>query len=307
MDQLRSIRTFCKVCEVGGFAAAARALDLAPSAVTRLVIDLESRLGTRLLNRTTRKLSLTPAGESYLRQVTEALALLDLADTEAADQAAAPKGRVHLTAPLELVKHQIIKLLPEFRRRYPQIDLHLAAPRFVAQPDPAADVSLLLVRGTPLLGDFVARRLASPTELLCATPAYLEACGVPRHPRELVDHACLFPAHPDVPSEYRFSKLDSDDPPEIVSPRLNALTSTSQDALVSAALFGMGPVGMLSFSAQPYLQSGQLVRLLPEWNSGRWHLHAALHSTRHMPRRVRVLLDFLAAHWGDAAHDPWLA
>lgn len=306
MDQLKSIRTFCKVYEVGGFAAAARALDLAPSAVTRLVVDLESRLGARLLNRTTRKLSLTASGETYLRQVTEALALLDLADTEAGDHASAPRGRVNVTAPLDLVKHQIIKLLPEFRRQYPQIQLHLAAPKFVAQPDPGSDVTLLLLRGKALLGEFVARRLASPTELLCASPAYLKACGIPRHPRDLVDHACLFPTHPDVPTEYCFTRLDSESTTEVVSPRLNAVTSTSQDALVAAALIDMGPVGVLSYSAQLYLQSGQLVRLLPGWSSGRWELHAALHSTRHMPRRVRVFLDFLASHWGDSERDPWL-
>jgi len=194
MDQLRALRVFARVVAEGSFAGAARALDMAPAVVTRTVAELEEHLGARLLNRTTRRLALTEIGEAYLDLTRRILADLDDADALAGASTARPRGSLRVLSPPAFAVHQIAKHLPRFRALYPQVSLEIAMPGPVDMADENFDVSIVSIGQQPLQGEFIARRLACSTFLICAAPAYLDRRGRPEHPDALLQHDGLLPA-----------------------------------------------------------------------------------------------------------------
>jgi DNA-binding transcriptional LysR family regulator len=306
MDHIKSLRAFCKVSEAGGFAAAARSLDMSPAAVTRLVMDLEDRLGTRLLNRTTRSVHLTEAGDRYLETVSATLRQLDEADAEIAASSGKPRGQLRIAAPPMLLQHQLVDLLPAFRARHPDISVHLASAPPARTPDPSADLTFLLAGDAPLDGDFIARRMAVTTAVLCGAPTYLAQRGHPSEPQDLAEHECLIPPHPELPREFTLTHADTDRPSVRLRPPQCAVTASHPEVLIGAALAGLGLVAQVSYAVQKHLARGELVRLLPRWHFGSMNLYATMPSRRHVPHRVRLFLDYLAQRWGDTRHDPWL-
>jgi DNA-binding transcriptional LysR family regulator len=199
MDQLRAMRTFAEVAGRGGFAAAARALGIAPSVVTRLVAELEAALGARLLHRSTRQVALTPVGQRYLPRVQAILREVDDAAALAAHGQQALQGRVRLVAPALFAALQLMPRLGRLRAMHPQIVVDLAAGHGLDGADAAHDISLVVCGEGGLGGDFIAHRLASAQLRMCAAPAYLRRHGRPRHPRELAGHALLASAWPHLP------------------------------------------------------------------------------------------------------------
>ena len=310
MDSLRAMRVFVRVIDEGGFAAAARALDLAPAVVTRLVAELEDHLGARLMNRTTRRLTLTEVGEAYLERVRRILADVDDAESLAGAAVSEVRGHVRLLMPPALAVHQVAKHLPSFHARHPLVTLEIAATGAVDTVDDNYDLSLVVSR-KPLDGNFVARRLARSEAILCATPEYLDKRGRPAHPMALSEHEVLIPPQSDLMRGVNFYRVASagEAEPETcsVTPHRGVLSTYSIDTNYAAALAGLGIAGLPSFVVEDALMEHALERVLPNWMLFSTTLWAAMPTRQHVPARTRAVLDFLVEVFGGEDRDPWLA
>lgn len=308
MDRLHSMRVFVRVIAEGSFAAAARALNVSPAMVTRLVVDLEEHLGARLVNRTTRRLALTDIGESYLERVRHILA--DVEDAEALASASTVEARGHLRvlcSPAFSV-HQLAKHLPAFRARHPKVSVELTVPGPVESVDDNFDVTILTEGRQPLDGSFIARRLARSEVIACAAPEYLDRRGRPQHPRELAEHEAMVPS---FVRDITFHTLAPDAPGGIgesytVTPGAAALTTVHSDTLYAAALAGLGITGLPSFVAEDALMEHALERVLPRWHLFVTTIYAGLPTRKHVPARTRAFVDFLVQAFGGEERDPWL-
>ena len=312
MDQLRAMKVFVRVIDEGGFAKAARALDMAPPVVTRVVAELESHLGARLINRTTRRIALTEVGEGYLERARQVLIDVEEAEALASESTKDPRGLVRLLAPPAVAVHQLAKHLPAFRAMYPRVSVEIVAPGAVETVGEDFDITILSMRN-PLEGDFIARRLARSEVITCASPEYLDRRGRPRHPRELVNHEALIPPISSLQRGLTFySGPWGDDEPGgeqyTVVPRQDAaLRTVHVDTNYAAALAGLGIAGLPSMVVEDALIENALERVLPGWRLFNLTLWAAMPSRKHMPARTRALLDFLIQVFGGEDRDPWLA
>lgn len=312
MDQLRAMRVFARIVDEGSFAGAARALDLAPAVVTRVLGELEDHLGARLLNRTTRSIALTEVGEAYLQRARQIVADVEEAEALASHHVGEPSGPLRVIAPPAFVVHQLAKHLPEFRRRYPKVNLELTVPGPVETVDENHDISIVMTGYKPLDGEFIARRIARAEVITCASPEYLDARGRPQHPRDLLDHESLLPAVPSARREITFQRgvFGDDEPPGetyTIHEPSPAVASVHLDTLYAAALHGMGITGVPSFVAAEALMEGALERVLPQWQLLTITIYAAMPTRRHLPARTRAFIDFLVETFGGGDHDPWLA
>jgi len=309
MDQLRAIKVFVRVIDEGSFAAAARGLDLAPAVVTRLVAELEEHLGTRLLNRTTRRLSLTEIGEAYLERARRILADVDEAAALAASATQEVRGLLRVLCPPAIAVHQLAKHLPKFHREYPLVTLEITSPGPVETVDDSFDLTIFLSRG-PIDGDFVARRLARSEFIMCASPDYLDQRGRPQHPHDLKLHDALLPP---TPALMRGLTLQRGDPSaggeEItlpIVPSRAALSTTHMDTNYAAALHGLGVAGLPSFMVEDALLEQALERVMPQWRLFGTTLWAGMPTRKYVPARTRAFLDFLLEIFGGEDKDPWL-
>lgn len=311
MDQLRAIRTFLEVVDRGGFAGAARALDQSPAVVTRLVAELENHLGTRLLNRTTRRVALTHAGEAYAERTRRLL--LGIAEADAAAQAASgsTSGHIRVQVPPAFAVHQLAGVLPRFHARYPQVSIELMASGPVQSVDEQGDLAVIVAQGLQLDGDFIARPLARSELLLCASPSYIVRRGRPEHPDALDGHDLLVPPIASVRRGVQFHRAPLDDEPAAVvtiRPRQPVVSSMQLDAVFAAAIAGMGIVGLPSFMADEALREGRLERVLDRWHVATLSIHVGLPSRQHLPASTRAFRDFLVETFGRSPDaDPWLA
>jgi DNA-binding transcriptional LysR family regulator len=306
------MRVFAKVVEEGGFARAARALDAAPPVVTRLVAELESHLGARLLNRTTRSIALTEVGEAYLQKVRSILIDIEEAEALASEATTEPRGHVRILCPPAVAVHQLAKHLPRFRQAHPHVTVEIAAPGPVETLDEAYDLTIISVRGG-LEGDFVARLLARSEVVACASPEYLDRRGRPTHPSELAGHDALMPPLSEMQRGLTFiNGIWGDDEPggetyTVSIPGRPTLGTTHIDTMYAAALAGLGVAGLPSFVLEDALLEHALERVLPSWRMFNTTLWAAMPSRQHLPARTRVFLDFLLQVFGGEDRDPWLA
>jgi DNA-binding transcriptional LysR family regulator len=307
------MRVFARVIEKGSFAAAARELKLSPAVVTRLVADLEEHLGSRLINRTTRRLALTDTGELYLERVRHILTEIEEAETLATVATAEPRGHLRVLCPPAFAVHQIAKHLPRFRALYPRVTLELSVPGPVEAVDENFDVSILTEGRRPLDGGFVARRLARSEVIACASPEYLARRGRPQHPRELAEHDTMVPSFLRELTFYTGNSFDrragADAAPNesyTLTPARPALSTIHTDTMYAAALAGMGITGLPSFVAEDALLENALERVLPQWHLLTTTLYAGMPTRKHVPARTRVFIDFLVKTFGGEERDPWL-
>jgi len=292
MDRLLSMRVFQKVIDEGGFASAARALEMSPAVVTRLVADLEEHLGTRLLHRSTRKVSLSEAGEAYLARVRAILQDIDEADALANLHTQELAGELHLLSTPVLATYVLAPLLAGFRARYPKIVVHVQVESFDEPPVEAHDVTLFTA-DEAYDGTIVARKIASTRGILVATPQYLQRKGIPQHPHDLESHDCL-ELKGGIARHRRWHLRNEDHPEETLDLNLSpVLTSNHIETLISATLDGAGITPCTVELVAPFLATGELVRVLAPWVAGQLHLYAALPSRQYLPRRTRVFLDYL--------------
>lgn len=292
MDRLLSMRVFERVVDEGSFAAAARALDLSAPVVTRLVADLEDHLGARLLQRSTRRLSLTEAGQTYLARVRHILQDIDEAHAVASAHTQELAGTLRLHAPPVLATHVVAPLLAGFRDRYPKIrvDIEVESPR---EP-PIEDFDVTLI-GAPegFDADVVARLVGESDAILVASPGYVKRKGLPQTPAELRQHDCLLLDMPNARTgAWRLWAPGSpDDAVEVdLQPVMRA---NHTDTLLRATLDGVGITSVAVDIVAPYLTRGELVRVLHPWITGRLQLYAAMPSRKFVPKRTRVFLDHL--------------
>jgi DNA-binding transcriptional LysR family regulator len=307
MDQFRAMRAFAKVVELGSFTKAADALDLAPAVITRQLADLEAHLKVRLLNRTTRSLTLTQAGERYLEHVQRILVDVDEAQTAASFETAEPEGTIRVLCTPGFATHQLAKHLPRFRTLYPKLIIELSVQNFVTTTDDSQDVSILSLLKPLATGSFVARVLAQSEITLCASKKYLDKRGRPTHPSDLQQHEMLLPFTPQGRNETLFSPRDpKSNVKSYLSPQPTlALATTHFDMLHHAAIQGMGIGALATFMSHDALVRGDVEIVLPDWRIVTLHIYAAMPSRKYIPARTRAFLDFLVESFGGKETDPW--
>lgn len=290
---IEQLKIFVEVVERGSFSAAARALDLPPSAASRAVAALEDELSVRLLNRTTRRLSLTEAGQAYVAQMRPALDGLQRAAEDARQSTAQVKGLVRLTASVSFGQMVVLPLLGELHRRYPELDVEVSMSDAVVDlVSERVDIALRL--GPPTDSSLVGQELSPIRYRVCASPAYFAVHGRPTKPADLKDCACLRFPLPGFRSQWKFRRDGG--APELVEVG-GWLTVSTAMGLRQAALDGLGPALLPLWLVQRDVAAGALVDVFPEhevtasnFDSAVWLLYA---SREHLPWRVRVVIDFL--------------
>lgn len=295
MDRLQAMTVFARVVDEGGFAAAARALDMSPPVVTRVVADLERHLHTRLLNRTTRKVALTDAGEAYLGRVRTILQEVDAAEAAAAASTRDLQGMVHVLAPPALATYYLAPLIPRWRERHPRLTLDIATDNFVSGRVDEFDVTFLVV-ADDFDGNVVARKLFEGEAIVVASPEYLSRRGTPYQPEALEQHDFLRDSGLAARGSTRklcLKPASGVGPAHELTPPI-VLQSTSTDVLLRAVLDGAGIAVVPRLLAQRFLAAGALVHVLPEWILSRYTVYAALPSQRMLPARTRAFLDFVS-------------
>ena len=287
-----SMRVFQKVMDEGGFAAAARALDMSPAVVTRLVADLEAHLGTRLLHRSTRRLSLSVAGEAYLARVRTILQDIDEADRVVSSQTHELEGILRVLSPPVLATHVIAPLIAGFRQSYPKILLNIEVASFKEPPIEDYDITLLPT-DYGFDADVIARKISTTQAILVASPAYIQRRNVPVTPQDLAKHEVLRLKAPGLnPRSWRlFNSARHDEVLDVVVEP--GLWINHTDTLLRAALDGAGITSVAVDLAAPHLSRGELIRVLRPWITGRLSLYAALPSRQFLPERTRVFLEYL--------------
>lgn len=306
MDRFRAIQTFVRVAESGSFVRAAESLGVSKASVSIIISELEATLGTRLMQRTTRKLSLTEAGSAYLARCQDILDAMNEADAMLSARQTEAKGVLRAYAPLSFAQHHIVPILPVYRAAFPdvRVDLVLGA-RPVDIVEEGFDLALLFEQ-QGLANTLVARRLAFTDLVLCASQSYLEAHGTPAAPADLTKHAILASGNWLENKLYR----DPDETVNIIWPD-PVLSCNTQEVLRASAAAGMGIAVLPTYVVSESLRLGELKHVLPGWRAGRLDLCLVFPSRRFLSAKVRGAADFIVAQFRDFADnpsiDPWLA
>jgi len=292
MDQIAAMRAFVRVVEAGNFSRAADLVNMPKPTLTKLVQQLETHLRTKLLNRTTRRVGVTPDGAAYYERAVALLGDLDELDGSLASSQASPSGRLRVDIGTSLALHILIPALPDFHARYPDIQLDLGVSDRPA--DLIAENIDCAIRGGDLIDPtLIARRIGEIGLIPCATPAYLQKYGEPQHPRELeAGHlaVCYFSAR--TGRRFPFSVTRGDEEVEVDVPTVLAVNDST--AYVAACLTGIGIGHLPDFMAEEHLASGALRRILPDWNGETIVMHVVYAPNRHLSSRLRVFVDWVA-------------
>lgn len=289
MDSSTQMTIFVRAVQEGGFSAAARALNLSPSAVSKQVSRLEDRLGMRLLNRSTRHISLTDEGQTFYERCARIVEEIEEVEEWAAARQGSVRGILHLASTVPFVKYHLLPLLPEFAKRYPELQVSLeVTDRAVDLIEEGFDVA---IRFTEQLSDpsLVARPLAVNRRIICAAPSYLEAYGTPQTPEELSNHNCLR-----LYTVSAFNDWEFEGPEGTCVPYVSGNFETnSADALYHATLAGLGIARLSTYIIGPDLKAGRLVRLLHNYVHEKASILAVYPHRRHLSPKVRAFIDFL--------------
>lgn len=299
MDRLRAFEVFVAVVAKQGFARAAEALGTSPANVTRYIAELEAHLGTRLLNRHSRKLSLTESGEALFERARAVLD--DVAEAVAITASASlqPRGRLRINVPLSFGILQLAPLWPKFAKQHPQVELEVALiDRVVDLVEEGYDLGVRISRAGS--SAHAARRLASSRNIVCASPAYLRKHGRPKHPRDLAEHACI--GYTYAASADEWTLVDAAGADHAVRVRC-VMHTNNGDTARAAALAGLGVIWQPTFLIGDDLRAGTLAPLLPGYRMHDIDVLAVYPSRRHLSAKVRVMVDFLAAEFKGVA--PW--
>ncbi|WP_105385871.1 LysR family transcriptional regulator [Neorhizobium alkalisoli] len=292
MDRLTSMAAFVKVVDLGSFAAAAAALDLSAPMIGKHVQFLEHRLGARLLNRTTRRQSLTDLGRAYYDRCRMILAEAEAADALAVDHQSEPRGRLRVAMPVHFGRHCVLPVLMDFARQYPSLELDLAfGDRFVDLADDGYDLAIRTGELESRAG-VIARRVARQPMVVCASPAYLETHGRPNAAEELASHRAVIYRRSGPVPPWLFPRDGL--PPLEVTP-LNRIRLDDLDAIADAAVMGMGLAWVPYWLVRERIEAGVLVGLLPDQPPFLYDCHALWLQTPYLPLKVRLAVDALAA------------
>jgi DNA-binding transcriptional LysR family regulator len=299
MDRMRALEVFVEVVRKNGFARAADALDTSPANVTRIIADLEAHLGSRLLNRSSRKMSLTDSGEDVYQRAK--VIVEDMADIEALASSSAlqPRGLLRINAPLTFGVLHLAPLWPKFMALYPEVELDVALiDRVVDIVEEGYDLAIRISRGGSVT--HAARKLATSRNICCAAPAYIAQHGLPQVPADLKHHNCIGYSYAASADEWRFSDAAGQPHPVTVHCSMHA---NNGDTARAAALAGAGIIWQPTFLIGADLRAGRLVPLLPAFHLPDIDVLAVYPSRRHLSAKVRVMIDFLASEFQDTP--PW--
>jgi len=289
---------FVRSVDGGGFSAAARELGLTPSALSKLVTRLEDRLGARLLQRTTRRLQLTPEGEAFYVRSRRILADMDEAEAEVVEAGVRPTGLLRLHCGSAFGMHQLAPAIPLFLERHPGVELDITI-----SDEPLVGLGEgvdLAIRIGPLdESSMVARRICNLERVICAAPSYLERCGAPRTPDDLHQHNCLWITSLPVLRRWPF---DTDDGIRVVHIDGNVVANNAETVL-QLAMAGVGITRLTDVIVGDAIRRGELVPILSDWHHVEpVPLYATYPSGRNLSPKIRAMVDFLVEQFGPA---PW--
>ncbi len=298
MDQLSAIRSFVEIADQGSLTRAAASLDLSRAMVSRHLESLERWLGARLLHRTTRRVSLSAAGEEALPRLRQMLELAADLQALAGVRRNEPTGKLRVTTSLSFALSVLTQAVVDFQLQHPRIEVDLLT--LDRAVDLVSERIDLAVRITNRLDDgVVARRLATCRSVLCAAPGYLATWGRPAAPADLLSHHCITHAFGSR-AEYRLALAG-----HVVTQAVRGMLSSNETAVVKrAAIAGAGIAMLPTYFVGDELQRGTLVRVLPAYEPETLGIHAVYLSRQHQPLPLKLLVDFLAARFGGEM-PPW--
>lgn len=301
MDRLDEIRAFAAVADARSFTQGARKLDVSGAQVSKLVARLENRLGARLLNRTTRDVSLTDTGQAYLERARDLLESFDALESSVRDQSG-PSGNLKISAPVSFGKNQLTPALLEFAQGCLAVSLDVTfSDRMVNLVEEGFDVAVRIGHLTD--SSLVARRLAAVRMITCASPDYLAGAGIPRTLGEVGGHEAILDTNARDATLWRFGRHG-----EAQEVRVHGrLKFNGAEACVEAAVKGFGIVRTPAFAAAEALRTGRLVPLLCDFEPEEIHVHAVYPHARHLAAKVRAFVDFLAKRYAGEPewHQGW--
>jgi DNA-binding transcriptional LysR family regulator len=299
MDRFLELRVFVQVAEAGSFVKAADQLAMSKAAVSRYVGELETRLGVRLMQRTTRRLSLTEEGQAFHARSKEVLAALEEAEAEASARGLEPTGLIRVNAPVTFGIQHLAPLWGEFRQLHPGVTFDITlSDRVVDLVDEGYDLAVRIASLPSSM--LVSRRIATTRMVLCASPQYLRAHGRPKRPEDLATHAVVAYSYFSSGDEWKFQGPDGAASVK-VQPCIHA---NNGDTCRAAALAHQGIILQPTFLVGPDLDAGTLVELMPRYRAGEIGIYLVYASRKHVPPKVRRLVDFLAERFREA---PWRA
>ena len=293
LDNVAGLAIFAHVVECESFSRAAERLGLSKSAVSKQIVALENRLGTRLLNRTTRRLSLTEAGARLYERSQRIVQEVEAVELEAGQLQSHPTGRLRVSAGMSFGHMHLAPVLPDFARSYPDLAVELLLnDRMVNLVDEGYDVALRI--GELPDSSLVARKLSPMRRLIVASPDYLKERGTPQAPVDLAGHDCLTYSYVESGNAWHVTGADGTSRKVSISPKL---ISNNGDALLRAAERGMGLTLLPSFMLREALDAGTLVEVLSGNRPSDTALYAVYPHSRNLSVKVRVFVDFLASHF----------
>ncbi|HSI41902.1 MAG TPA: LysR family transcriptional regulator [Xanthobacteraceae bacterium] len=292
MDQYAAMRAFVRVVEAGSFTRAADLLEMPKPTVTKLVQQLEAHLRTKLLNRTTRRVGVTPDGAAYYERAVVLLSDIEELDGSMMRSQASPAGRLRVDVGTALALHVLIPALPDFHARYPDIQIDLGVSDRTA--DLVAENIDCAIRGGDLQDpNLIARRVGEIELVLCAAPGYIARYGLPQHPRDLeTGHRAIAYFSPRTGRRMAFDVVRGKEAYAFDLPYVLAVNDST--AYLAACLTGLGIAQGAGSLIEPHLQAGTLVRVLPEWRAAPIVLHVVYAPNRHLSSRLRVFVDWVA-------------
>lgn len=294
MDRLLSIEVFVKSVELGSFSAAANSLNMSSQLVGKHVRELEQHLGVRLLNRTTRTQHLTDIGNSFYERAKNILAELEAVRTLAHEVRAVPTGKLRISAPVSFGINALAPVLPEYMRMYPDIRVEMSiANRMVDLIDEGFDAVFRV--GELSDSGLIARSLQPYRLILCAAPAYLSSHTLISHPNDLREHECLGFSYTELRSRWTFHSADG----KISVPVSGRLMVDSGEALMAAAIAGVGLMLQPSELVANEIEKGRLVEVLPDYPVPTRPMHLLYAPDRRMTPKLRSFIDFTMAHFGN--------
>ncbi len=289
MDRLHLMTVYVAVAEEEGFAAAARRLGMSPPAVTRAISALEDRLGVKLLQRTTRHVRVTEAGERYLDDARRVIAAADEADEAAVGINAQPRGHMTVTAPVLFGRMYVMPGIVDYLRQHPETSVSaLFLDRVVNMLEEGVDVGIRI--GELSDSSYRALRVGHVRRVICAAPSYLKRHGIPQTPQDLKQHQVIVASSLSQNIEWRF--VDQGEPLSVrIKPRL---TVSSNDGAIEAATLGLGVTRLMSYQVAPLLAAGKLKVVLSEFESPRVPIHIIHREGRHASAKMRAFIDLMA-------------
>ncbi|EJL92383.1 transcriptional regulator [Herbaspirillum sp. CF444] len=297
MDRLSDLEFFIRLVKQGSLASLARELGVTPPAVTSRLAQIERRLGVRLLNRTTRRISVTHEGEVYLATGARLLAELQELEQTVSSSRGVPKGVLRVNATFGFGRRHITPAIAAFVRRYPEVEVQLElTDRSINLADKAFDIGIWF--GTVPDSRMVARKIVSNQRLLCASPAYLEKAGTPLVPRDLQTHQCIVLRESDA--AYGTWHLTRGSKQETIKVRGN-LSTNDGEAGVVWALEGFGILMRSAWDVYPYIEAGRLVPVLDDWSLPGADIFAVYPERAHLSAKVSAFIDFLTSWFATEA------